>query len=130
MQSKHTEQDTPRLQAALAAADWPLLTRLCRQVLRKNGRHLSAHRLLGFSLNKQREFDAALQAYRQAYVYWPGDAELLVNYANVLIEQARNIDALPLLEKVCELRPQQAIGWIKLAECCYLLSLQIGRAHV
>lgn len=123
MQSKHTEQDTPRLQAALAAADWPLLTRLCRQVLRKNGRHLSAHRLLGFSLNKQREFDAALQAYRQAYVYWPGDAELLVNYANVLIEQARNIDALPLLEKVCELRPQQAIGWIKLAECCYLLSL-------
>ena len=45
------------------------------------------------------------------------------NYANVLIEQARNIDALPLLEKVCELRPQQAIGWIKLAECCYLLSL-------
>lgn len=123
MQTKHTEQDTPRLQAALAAADWPLLTRLCRQVLRKNGRHLGAHRLLGFSLNKQREFDAALQAYRQAHVYWPGDAELLVNYANVLIEQARNIDALPLLEKVCELRPQQAIGWIKLAECCYLLSL-------
>lgn len=122
MHTKHTDQDASRLQAALAASDWPLLTRLCRQVLRKNSRHLSAHRLLGFSLNKQREFDAALKAYRQAYVYWPEDAELLVNYANVLIEQARNIDALPLLEKVCELRPQQAIGWIKLAECCYLLT--------
>lgn len=122
MHTKHTDQDASRLQAALAASDWPLLTRLCRQVLRKNSRHLSAHRLLGFSLNKQREFDAALKAYRQAYVYWPEDTELLVNYANVLIEQARNIDALPLLEKVCELRPQQAIGWIKLAECCYLLT--------
>lgn len=123
MQTKHTEQYASRLQSALAAADWPLLTRLCRQVLRKSSRDLSAHRLLGFSLNKQREFEAALHAYRQAYTYWPGDAELLVNYANVLIEQARNADALPLLEKVCELRPQQAIGWIKLAECCYLLSL-------
>ena len=55
-------------------------------------------------------------------MYWPGDAELLVNYANVLIEQACNADALPLLEKVCKLRPEQAIGWIKLAECCYLLT--------
>ena len=98
MHFKAPEQDDTRLRAALASADWPLLTRLCRQALRKNGRNLTAHRLLGFSLNKQREFEAALQAYRQAYVYWPGDAELLVNYANVLIEQACNADALPLLE--------------------------------
>jgi predicted O-linked N-acetylglucosamine transferase (SPINDLY family) len=111
------------MQAALAAADWTLLTRLCRQVLRKNSRDLSAHRLLGFSLNKQFKFDAALQAYRNAYAYWPGDAELLINYASLLVEKARNIDALPLLEKVCELRPQQAICWIKLAECCYLLTM-------
>lgn len=123
MQSKNTAQDDPRLHAALAAADWPTLTRLCRQILRKNGRHLGAHRLLGFSLHKQREFDAALKAYKQAYAYWPGDAELLINYANILIEQARNYDALPHLEKVCELRPQQAVAWIKLAECCYLINL-------
>lgn len=123
MQPKHNEQDDARLRAALAAADWPLLTRLCRQTLRKNGRHLTAHRLLGFSLSKQRDFDAALKAYKQAHVYWPDDAELLVNYANMLIEQAYNIDALPLLDKVCRLRPHQAIAWIKLAECCYLMSL-------
>lgn len=123
MQTKHTQQPEPRLHAALAAADWPLLTRLCRQALRKNGRNLTAHRLLGFSLNKQREFSAALKAYQQAHGVWPHDAELLVNYANVLIEQARNADALPLLEEVCKLRPRQAIGWIKLAECCYLMSL-------
>ena len=123
MQTKHTEQTTLRLREALVTEDWVLLTRLCRQVLRKSSRNLQAHRLLGFSLNKQREFDAALQAYRQAYAYWPEDAELLVNYANILIEQARNQDALPLLEKICKLRPEQAIAWIKLAECCYLLTL-------
>ena len=123
MQSRHTEQDADRLHAALVAADWPLLTRLCRHALRKNGRHLMAHRLLGFSLNKQRDYEAALKAYQQAQVYWPDDAELLVNHANILIEQAHNSEALPLLEKVCKLRPQQAIAWIKLAECSYLLSL-------
>lgn len=123
MQPKHTEQDDARLRAALAASDWPLLTRLCRQTLRKNGRHLTAHRLLGFSLSKQRDFDAALKAYKQAQVYWPDDAELLVNHANMLIEQAYNNEALPLLDKVCALRPRQAIAWIKLAECCYLMSL-------
>lgn len=123
MQPKHTDQDDARLRAALAAADWPRLTRLCRQTLRKNGRHLTAHRLLGFSLSREREFDAALKAYKQAQVYWPDDAELLVNYANMLIEQAYNNEALPLLDKVCALRPRQAIAWIKLAECCYLMSL-------
>ena len=120
---KNTAQNDPRLHAALAAADWPLLTRLCRQILRKNGRSLGAHRLLGFSLHKQRQFEAALKAYRQAYAYWPGDAELLINYANTLIEQAYNYDALPHLEKVCELQPLHAVAWIKLAECCYLIGL-------
>jgi tetratricopeptide (TPR) repeat protein len=121
--TKNTEQYASRLHAALVAADWLLLTRLCRQVLRKNSRDLKAHRLLGFALSKQRKFEAALQAYRQAHAYWPGDAELLINYANVLIEQAQNQDALPLLEEVCKLRPQEAISWIKLAECCYLMTL-------
>ena len=93
MHTKNTEQYASRLHAALVAADWPLLTRLCRQVLRKNSRDLKAHRLLGFALSKQRKFEAALQAYRQAHAYWPGDAELLINYANVLIEQAQNQDA-------------------------------------
>jgi len=41
----------------------------------------------------------------------------------VLIEHARNPQALPLLETVCKLRAHQAISWIKLAQCCYLLAL-------
>lgn len=113
---------TQRLYAALAAEDWPLLARLCRRALRHDARQLSAHRLLGFALGRLRQFDAALAAYRQATRLWPEDAELLVNHANLLIEQARNDEALPLLEKMCALRPDQAIGWIKLAECCYLLN--------
>lgn len=108
-----------RISAALNARDWSLLTQLCRQTLRKDGADLVAHRLLGFSLNEQRDTDGALTAYRQAVARWPNDAELLINYANVLLKHARNSEALPLLEKVCELRPQHAMGWIKLAQCCY-----------
>ena len=117
------EQVSTRIQAALAAADWPLLTRLCRQALRKNGRNLTAHRLLGFSLHKQKETDAALKAYRHATALCPSDAELLINQANVLLECARQSEALPILEKVCTLRPLQAICWLKLAQCCYTLGL-------
>lgn len=108
-----------RIHIALNALDWPLLTQLCKQALRKDRASLVAHRLLGFSLNEQQETDEALQAYRQAAARWPNDAELLINYANVLLKHARNNEALPLLEKVCELRPQHAMGWIKLAQCCY-----------
>lgn len=117
-----TEPLTPRIEAALAAADWPLLSRLCRHALRKNPRDQKAHRLLGFSLNKQRDIDAAIKAYQQAAILWPQDAELLINYANVLLEHVRNSEALPLLEKVCLLRPTVAVCWIKLAQCCYYLS--------
>jgi predicted O-linked N-acetylglucosamine transferase (SPINDLY family) len=108
-----------KLLSALRAEDWPLLVRLCRQALRKNGRHLRAHRLLGFALNKQRDTDAALAAYKQAAALWPDDAELLINYSNMLLEQARPADAGPLLEKVCALRPEQAMAWLMLAQCCY-----------
>jgi predicted O-linked N-acetylglucosamine transferase (SPINDLY family) len=108
-----------RLSQALNARDWPLLVRLCRQALRKNGRHLRAHRLLGFALNEQRETDAAIDAYRKASIFWPDDAELLINYASVLQKHGRDAEAGPLLEKVCALRPEQAISWIKLAQSCY-----------
>lgn len=119
MQKVQRNSTADRIHTALNALDWPLLTRLCRQALRKDGANLLAHRLLGFSLNEQRDTDGAVHAYRQAIARCPNDAELLINYANVLLKHARNSDALPLLEKVCALRPQHAMGWIKLAQCCY-----------
>jgi len=96
-----------------------LLERLCRQALSKNRRDRTAHRMLGFALHKQRNVEAAVASFQQAMVHWPEDAELLINYANLLVEQARNVQALPLLERVVALRPQHSIDWAKLAQCCY-----------
>ena len=110
-----------RMQAAAAARDWPLLVRLCRQTLRKQGRHLVAHRVLGFALHQIGKTNEALTAYRKAAALWPEDAELLINYANLLIEQTHNLAALPLMEKVVQLRPDHSLCWTKLAQCCYQL---------
>ncbi|GEM_PF-767729 len=120
---KHPAQMDARLQAALDAQDWAQLTRLCRQALRKNSSHLKAHRLLGFSLCQTGNIDLALQAFRQATALWPQDAELLINYANMLLTQGGHLDALPLLEKVVALRPDNSTCWAKLAQCCYSISL-------
>ncbi|GGH57217.1 hypothetical protein GCM10010975_16640 [Comamonas phosphati] len=108
-----------RIHAAHAAADWALLERLCRQALVKNRRDRTAHRMLGYALHQRREVEAAVTAYQWATEFWPEDAELLVNYASLLVEQARNVQALPLLEKVVALRPRHSICWAKLAQCCY-----------
>lgn len=110
---------SPKLEAAQAASNWPLLVRLCRQAIRKHGRHHKAHRLLGFALRQDGKIDAALAAYARAAVLWPQDAELLINYSDLLLAQGRNGDALPLLEKVVALRPEHSICWVKLSQCCY-----------
>ena len=117
------DQMSARLKAAQSTGDWPLLIRLCRQALRKQGRHRMAHRLLGFALHQIGDTEAALTAYKQGAAFWPQDAELLINYANLLMGQARNAEALPLLEKVVALRPDHSVCWSKLAQCCYPLSL-------
>lgn len=112
-----------RMRHALDNCDWPLLVRLCQQSLRKNRMDQTAHRLLGFGLNKRHKTEEAIQAFALGAKLYPNDAELLINYGNVLIEHVRNQQALPLLEKVCALRPEKAMGWLKVAECCYLLDL-------
>jgi len=112
-----------KLEAAKEASDWPLLIRLCRQALRKNGRHHKAHRLLGFALGKKGDVESALAAFRQATALYPQDAELLINHANLLFDQARYWEALPLLEKTVELRPEHSVCWMKLAQCCYPINL-------
>lgn len=111
-----------RLTAALEASDWDLLVRLCKQILRKNSRDLQATRLLGYALDCQGKGDESITVYRHAALLWPNDAELLINYGNVLLNHAQNAQALPILEKVCELRPEKAICWLKLSQCCYLLA--------
>lgn len=107
----------------MASADWSLLVRLCRQALRKNSRHLTAHRLLGFALHRKQDTEGAIAAYRQGAALLPQDAELLINYANVLLELARHQPALALLETVVQLRPNHSVCWSKLAQSCYALGL-------
>lgn len=111
-----------RQQKALEAEDWSLLAKLCKQHLRKDIHDLQATRLLGYALDCLGKGDESIEVYRRASLLWPSDAELLINYGNVLLNHARNADALPILQKVCELRPDKAICWIKLSQCCYLLS--------
>jgi protein O-GlcNAc transferase len=118
-----SELASVRMKGALAALDWPLLTRLCRQTLRKMPNDLMGHRLLGFSLTKQRQLDDALKAFRRAIAIWPDDGELIANFGNLLIEQAMNAEALPLLERLCILRPDKAVCWNEFAHCCYALGL-------
>ena len=119
MTPAHPDPITARLQAAHAAGDWPLLIRLARQALRKNSRHPMAHRMLAYGLHKSGDATAAFKAYRQSSALWPNDAELLINHANLLLHEGRYQDALPILEKTVELRPDHSICWSKLAQCCY-----------
>ena len=122
-QTRPTDPTTARLEAAAAAQDWPLLVRLCRQTLRKQGRHLMAHILLGPALHLNGQTEVALEACRKAAALWPRNADLLFNYANLLLAQARASEALPLLEKAVELQPDHSMCWTKLAQCCYLLGV-------
>lgn len=122
MNTSKTGREPDRLKAALSAGDWPLLERFCQQALRKNKRDLTANRLLGYALTQQRKHEEAIKAFNEARAQWPNDAELLINFGNLYLEQALNNEALPLLRKVCELRPKQSICWIKLSQCCYYLN--------
>ncbi|GAB2747876.1 hypothetical protein GCM10027019_28660 [Melaminivora jejuensis] len=79
--------------------------------------------MLGFALRQDGKIEAALVAYAKAAALWPQDAELLINYSDLLLMQGLNNEALPLLEKVVALRPEHSICWVKLSQCCYALLL-------
>lgn len=115
------DADAVKISQAFLKQDWGLVVRLCRQTLRKNGMHLRAHQMLGFALAQQHHAEEAIDAYRRAAAMHPEDAELLINYAQTLMQEGKPAEAHPVLEKVCKLRPDKAISWIKLSQCCYWL---------
>ncbi|SDM67021.1 Predicted O-linked N-acetylglucosamine transferase, SPINDLY family [Oryzisolibacter propanilivorax] len=108
-----------RLVAAHASRNWQQLTKLCRQVLRYNPRDLQAHRLLGFALQQQDHMPAALHAFEAATKHHPEDGELLLDYANVLLQLGQAGRARALLETMVLLHPDSAMPWIMLAQSCY-----------
>jgi predicted O-linked N-acetylglucosamine transferase (SPINDLY family) len=117
------DPSTVKISQAFLKEDWPLVERLCRQALRKNGMHLRAHQMLGFALKKQGQLDDAVAAYTKGAALHPENAELLINYAILLQEQGRAVDALPLLEKTCALQPNHPTAWLIYSQCCYPLQL-------
>ncbi|QBK03718.1 acetylglucosamine transferase [Hylemonella gracilis] len=111
-----------RISQAFLKHDWPEVVRLCRLTLRKNGRHLRSHQMLGFALNKLRKTDQAIAAYRQGAALHPEDADLLINYVQILMQEGQVTTAYPILKKICTLRPDKSLSWIHLARACYPLT--------
>lgn len=120
---RRVDQSDAQLRAAHTAQDWKRLIQISKQALRKNGRQLLAHRYLGYALKMECQIEQAIQAFKQAVAHFPSDAELLANYTNLLLEQARHMEALPLLEQLCTLRPTDSSCWSKVAQSCYSIGL-------
>ncbi len=110
---------TKKLEAAFASQKWASVQQEARKIQRKDPANLLVHRVLGFALNQLGKTEDAFRAFKAGMAIWPKDAELVINYANTLIEHARYIPAYELMEKVCALRPDKAISWIKLSQVCY-----------
>ena len=111
---------SPRIDAALAAAEWQKLERECRSVLRKKPNDQQANRLIGFALRRLGRNDEALVAYQRAAIRWPQDAEILINHAQTLMEVGRWADAAPLLEKATVLRPERFVIWTLYNHALYM----------
>ncbi|WP_434945158.1 hypothetical protein, partial [Leptospira sp. SA-E8] len=79
--------------------------------------------MLGFALNQLHQVDAALATYSEGVALYPNDAELLINYGNLLLSRQRASEALPFLRKVAQLRPGHAVSWIVLSDACHALRL-------
>lgn len=119
MKKRNLEHIEIRIQNALKDSNWLLLEKHCRNALSIAPSNLLANRLFGFALHKQKRTEEATNAYNAATSRFPNDAELLINQANMLLEQARHAEAAPLLSKVCKLCPAQSVVWMKFAQCCY-----------
>lgn len=113
------DPDAIKISQAHLKADWQLVVRLCRHALRKNSQHLRAHQMLGHALDQLYETDEALAAYRLGAALHPDNAELLINYAVALQKHGRSLEAVPIMEKVCTLKPGRVEPWLKLAQSCY-----------
>lgn len=62
---------------------------------------------------------AAETSYRQALQIWPGHWDCLYYLGNILVEQSREAEALPVFEKLVIHQPNASRGW-----------MQIGKLHL
>lgn len=120
----HTANHNDRqIQFAFERQDWRRLVSLCRKTLQAQPGHLRAHRLLGFALKKQGDNEGATRAFLHAVQTWPSDAEIRINQAQFFFEGGNFGLANEAFKRVCELRPQDPLAWIKYAQSCYPIQL-------
>lgn len=115
----HPPLSAERINEIFKNNDWVRLMRECKKVLRKKPQDLWAHRHLGFSFRRMGQNDEAVTAYAKALIYWPDDAEILLNYGQSLLETGQEFSALPMLEKARDLRPEKYLTWMKLSQALY-----------
>lgn len=108
-----------RLQRLHRQGQWKAVVDECRRRLSRAPADLESHRLLGFALHKLEHFDASSAAYEAAARFHPQDGEILANHAGVLQDRALHAQALALIERVCELRPEHPTPWIMKSRCLY-----------
>ncbi len=89
-----------------------------RTVLQLDPRHEKAENNLGLILEAEGKHEEAAKAYRQA-IAWSeqasvNDEQPYLNLGNLLMEQDRLSDAIPLLEKAAQIAPQDATCHLKL----------------
>jgi protein O-GlcNAc transferase len=101
--------------------DWRGLVAECRRRLAHSPTDRLSHRLLGFGLYMEGRFKESQSAYEQALQVHPDDTETLVNFGKILIDRVQPQAAIPLVERACRLRPDQASPWLLKAFCCHLL---------
>ncbi len=100
---------------------WRELVSECKRRLVRFPDDLEAHSNLGFALHKAGEPGKARQAFQVALSVHPENVDIMANMANMLVETSLPADALPLVEKVCALRPEHSVPWLLKAMCCHQL---------
>jgi protein O-GlcNAc transferase len=108
-----------RLQRLHMEGRWEAVVNECKRRLSRVPADLESHRLLGFALHKLERFEASVAAYQTAARIHPDDGEILANHAGILQERALHGQALELIQRVCELRPEHPTPWIMRSRCLY-----------
>jgi protein O-GlcNAc transferase len=110
-----------RIAALHRQEKWTQLAAECRRRLTKVRDDLEAHSNLGFALYKAGKFDDARSAFQAALSVYPDEVDILANMANMLAERSQPVEALLLAEKVCALRPENAVPWLLKGMCLHQL---------
>lgn len=111
-------QEEATLRSAVEALELEDAERACRlaeQALDSGTDRADAWNLLAVGLRRQKRFDLAALAYRRGLGLKPDYADMVGNYANLLREQDRIFESLPLYREATQLAPDSRTAASNLA---------------